>query len=90
MAFFVRTFVVQKLEQNRLWVYNMTWNGRDSKIEGKGIYVESEMLGGTHIAALPQDDTLLIYSQASGNDIEQSSSGLDDVGTPWDYRNIAI
>lgn len=48
------------------------------------------MVRGTHITALAINDTHFIYSQSTGEDIEESERGLTAFETAWNYDDIAF
>lgn len=76
--------------QNSLWVVAMHWEGNTTNLGGAGTFTQQPMIRGTHFTALADGNDQILYSQAVGNDIEESRRGVSERSTAWTSEDIAF
>jgi len=68
----------------------MHWEGNTTSLGGPGTFTQRSMIRGTHFTALADGDDQILYSQAVGNDIEESRRGVSERNTAWAFQDIAF
>jgi hypothetical protein len=82
-----KTVVQTTGEDNPVSIFNVTWNGRDTKVSSSGAIVLGNRTPGTHLASLYMGSRIAVYSQIDGDDIveyleDDGDGSAAEAGTP--------